>query len=76
MIDDDQVSDIRIISYDNIRVKRGGKRMDAGISFENYEIAKDGILHQLELCKQGEITEEEFLEGMKCRGFTLIDLEE
>ncbi len=35
LIDDDDVSDIRIISYDNIRVKRKGKRMDAGISFDS-----------------------------------------
>jgi len=35
LIDDPQVSDIRIISFNNIRVKKEGKRMDAGISFEN-----------------------------------------
>lgn len=33
LIDDPEVSDIRIVSYDNIRIKRRGKRMDAGISF-------------------------------------------
>ena len=33
LIDDPEISDIRIVSYDNIRVKRRGKRMDAGISF-------------------------------------------
>ena len=38
---------------------KGIMLIDAGISFENYEIAKDGILHQLDLCKQGSITEEE-----------------
>ena len=33
LIDDSSISDIRVVSYDNIRVKREGKRMDAGISF-------------------------------------------
>ncbi|MDE6674535.1 MAG: Flp pilus assembly complex ATPase component TadA [Acetatifactor sp.] len=33
LIDDPEVSDIRIISYDNIRIKKRGRRMDAGISF-------------------------------------------
>ncbi|MCM1101950.1 MAG: Flp pilus assembly complex ATPase component TadA [Clostridium sp.] len=33
LIDDRSISDIRIISFDNIRVKREGRRMDAGISF-------------------------------------------
>ena len=33
LIDDPAISDIRVISYDNIRVKREGKRMDAGIAF-------------------------------------------
>lgn len=33
LIDDREVSDIRIVSHDNIRVKRRGQRMDAGISF-------------------------------------------
>jgi len=31
----------------------------SGIEFSNYEVARDGILHQLELCKQGQITTEE-----------------
>ena len=35
LIDDAEISDIRIISYDNIRVKRKGRRMDAGICFES-----------------------------------------
>ncbi len=35
LIDDEDVSDIRIISYDNIRIKRKGQRMDAGICFES-----------------------------------------
>lgn len=34
-IDDAEVSDIRVISYDNIRIKRLGKRQDAGISFDS-----------------------------------------
>ena len=33
LIDDMTISDIRVVSYDNIRIKREGKRMDAGISF-------------------------------------------
>ena len=33
LIDDAEISDIRIISFDNIRIKRKGKRMDAGICF-------------------------------------------
>jgi len=33
LIDDMTISDIRVVAYDNIRVKREGKRMDAGISF-------------------------------------------
>ncbi len=33
LIDDREVSDIRIISHRNIRVKRQGQRMDAGIHF-------------------------------------------
>ena len=35
LIDDSHVSDIRVVAYDNIRVKREGKRMDAGISFQS-----------------------------------------
>lgn len=31
----------------------------SGIDFDKYEVARDGILHQLELCKQGEISREE-----------------
>lgn len=35
LIDDADISDIRIISFDNIRVKKKGKRMDAGICFQS-----------------------------------------
>lgn len=35
LIDDKTISDIRIVSYDNIRIKREGIRMDAGISFRS-----------------------------------------
>lgn len=35
LIDDRSVSDIRVISHDNIRVKRDGQRMDAGICFDS-----------------------------------------
>lgn len=33
LIDDADVSDIRVVAYDNVRIKRLGKRMDAGVSF-------------------------------------------
>lgn len=33
LIDDETVSDIRVVSFDNIRVKRRGQRMDAGTAF-------------------------------------------
>lgn len=33
LIDDRSISDIRVIGYDNIRIKRDGQRMDAGIAF-------------------------------------------
>lgn len=33
LIDDPEVSDIRIVSHDNIRIKKSGLRMDAGIGF-------------------------------------------
>ncbi len=35
LIDDKSISDIRVIGYDNIRIKREGKRMDAGIAFQS-----------------------------------------
>lgn len=35
LIDDPTISDIRVVSFDNIRVKREGKRMDGGVSFLN-----------------------------------------
>lgn len=35
LIDDPTVSDIRVISYDNIRIKRTGRRMDAGVAFSS-----------------------------------------
>lgn len=35
LIDDESISDIRVISYDNIRVKREGQRMDAGVAFSS-----------------------------------------
>ncbi len=33
--------------------------VDSGIEFDKYQVARDGILHQLDLCRQGQITEEE-----------------
>ncbi|MBR5248763.1 MAG: CpaF family protein [Lachnospiraceae bacterium] len=35
LIDDKEISDIRIVNHDNIRVKRRGKRIDAGIAFQS-----------------------------------------
>lgn len=35
LIDDKEISDIRVVSFDNIRVKRNGRRMDAGIAFSS-----------------------------------------
>lgn len=33
LISDEEVSDIRVIAYNNIRVKRKGRRQDAGVAF-------------------------------------------
>ncbi len=38
---------------------KGVMSVSSGIEFDKYQIALDGILHQLELCKQGQITEQE-----------------
>ena len=35
LIDDESVSDIRVVAYNNVRVKRFGQRMDAGIQFSS-----------------------------------------
>lgn len=35
LIDDAGISDIRVVGYNNIRVKREGKRMDSGVSFSS-----------------------------------------
>ncbi|MBR6665286.1 MAG: hypothetical protein IKL22_06145 [Lachnospiraceae bacterium] len=35
LIDDEEISDIRIICYDNIRIKRKGRRMAAPVTFES-----------------------------------------
>ncbi len=35
LIDDIDISDIRIVSYDNIRIKKEGQRMDSGICFSS-----------------------------------------
>ena len=35
LIDDENISDIRVISYDNVRIKKEGRRMDAGIAFSS-----------------------------------------
>ncbi len=33
LIDDMSVSDIRVVTFDNIRIKKDGKRMDSGVAF-------------------------------------------
>ena len=38
---------------------KGIMLVGSGIEFSNYEVARDGILQQLELCKRGEVTTEE-----------------
>lgn len=38
---------------------KGFMLVDSGIEFDKFQQAHDGILEQLELCKQGQITEEE-----------------
>ena len=35
LIDDSTISDIRVVSFDQIRIKREGKRQDAGIAFQS-----------------------------------------
>ena len=35
LIDDPEISDIRVMSHKNIRIKRLGKRMDGGVSFSS-----------------------------------------
>lgn len=37
LIDDEEISDIKILGYDRIRIKKNGKRMDSGISFRSVE---------------------------------------
>lgn len=38
---------------------KGVMVIGSGIEFDRYQVALDGILHQLDLCKQGQITAEE-----------------
>lgn len=38
---------------------KGVMVVDSGIEFSNYQVTLDGILHQLDLCRQGQITAEE-----------------
>lgn len=38
---------------------KGIMTIGSGIEFANYQVALDGILHQMELCKKGEITRQE-----------------
>ena len=35
LIDDESVSDIRVVSFDCVRIKKNGLRMDAGVSFSS-----------------------------------------
>lgn len=43
LLDDPDISDIRCISHDNIRIKREGKRMDSGISFRSPKEYEDFV---------------------------------
>jgi len=43
LLEDADISDIRCISYDNIRIKKNGKRMSAGISFKNKKEYKNFV---------------------------------
>ncbi len=38
---------------------KGVMIVEAGVAFSNYQITLDGILHQLELCRTGHITDQE-----------------
>lgn len=38
---------------------KGVMLVSSGVAFENYEVAKNAILHELEECRQGKITETE-----------------
>lgn len=38
---------------------KGVMVVGSGIEFSNYDVAREGILHQLDLCKRGEITTDE-----------------
>lgn len=43
LIDDKEISDIRVLGYDNVRVKRFGKRMDGGVCFSSEQEYKQFI---------------------------------
>lgn len=47
LIEDDDISDIRIVSYDNIRKKVRGKRGPSGLKFCNEESMKNYITNQV-----------------------------
>lgn len=45
---------------------KGVMIVSAGIEFDKFDIAKDEILHQLDLCREGQITDEEFAAARRC----------
>lgn len=50
---------------------KGLMLVSSGVAFENYETAKQAILHELDACKNGEITEEELDRARRYLGFAL-----
>ena len=57
-----QIREARSLCYyagSSLDKHKGVMIIDSGIQFEKYQEAHDGILEQLELCKNGQITEEE-----------------
>lgn len=43
LIDDPEISDIRVVSFDCIRIKKNGRRMDSGIAFKDEKEYKQFI---------------------------------
>lgn len=50
---------------------KGLMLVSSGVAFESYETAKQAILHELEACKNGEITEEEISQARSIVIFAL-----
>jgi len=43
LIDDDSITDIRVVSHDRVRIKRNGIRMDAGVFFQDANAYKQFV---------------------------------